>query len=155
MLITIPGKPTPKNSGDIVKWGKRRGFKRHPRTERAEAWAAECVRRAFDGVQIEAPVRVEAVFILPRPGRLRPKRHPPGVVWAPKRPDIDNLTKLLLDAMAPVWLDDAQVVDWRAVKVYAERDRPPRTVVRVTPAGDVPAWARDMADASLCEIEGG
>ena len=43
--------------------------------------------------------------------------------YKPTRPDTDNYIKLFKDCMtkAGFWLDDAQVVDERIVKTYAER----------------------------------
>ena len=154
LTITIPGQPVPKNSGQIVRWGKRPGFKRNPRTERAEAWVVECARRVYDAAPMLGPLRVDTVFILKRPGRLKPRRHPDGLVWAPKRPDVDNLRKLLLDGLKALWGDDAQVVCGEPVKVYAERGCPPRTVVRIRPADEVPGWVRDLAGKSLAMMEG-
>lgn len=149
LLITIPGQPVPKGRPRFARRGRSVVTRTPKRTQDAEAWVAECARRAFDGELLAGPLRVDAVFILKRPGRLKPRRHPDGLVWAPKRPDVDNLRKLLLDGLSALWGDDAQVVCGESAKVYAERDQGPRTVVRIRPAGDVPGWARDAADESL------
>ena len=53
-----------------------------------------------------------------------------GETWMAARPDADNVAKSVLDAMAPWWKDDAQVVDLRVVKVYHAVDA--RPYVRVT-----------------------
>lgn len=149
LLIVIPGQPVPKGRPRFSRRGRSVVAHTPARTAEAEARIAEAARRVYDGEPLTGPLRVDAVFILPRPGRLQTRRHAGGLLWAPKRPDVDNLRKLLLDGLAALWGDDAQVVDGRSVKVYAERGCPPRTVVRIRPVGDVPAWARDLADWSL------
>ena len=40
------------------------------------------------------------------------------------RPDVDNYAKLVLDAAAILWRDDAQVVDLTVRKRYAVHDKP-------------------------------
>lgn len=61
----------------------------------------------FDGA-----VKVEAVFYLTRKPTV--KRALPTVP-----PDIDKVTRSLLDACKPVWGDDSQVVRLEVSKVYA------------------------------------
>lgn len=45
-----------------------------------------------------------------------------GYTYKPTRPDTDNYIKLFKDVMTSVgfWVDDAQVVDERIIKTYAE-----------------------------------
>ena len=150
ILLTIPGQPVPKGRPRFARRGRSVVTYTPQATADAEAWVAECLRR-LEVAPLEGPVRLDVVFILRRPDRLKPARHPAGLVCAPKRPDVDNLRKLLMDGLSAAWGDDAQVVDGRAVKVYAERGEGPRTVVRIQPAGEVPAWARDLADWSLVD----
>lgn len=145
-IIIIPGAPVPKGRPRVtVRGGQARGY-----TPRRTSDAEARIRLAASGCEpMAGPLRVDAVFVLPRPGRLKPARHPGGLLWCPRRPDVDNLRKLLLDGLSSLWGDDAQVVCGESVKVYAERGCPARTVVKVQPAGDVPAWARDLADLSI------
>ena len=152
LTITIPGQPVPKGRPRFARRGRSVVTRTPKRTLDAEAWVAECARRVYDGELLTGPLRVDAVFILKRPGRLKPKRHPGGLLWAPKRPDVDNLRKLLLDGLKALWGDDAQVVCGEPVKVYAERGCPPRTVVRIRPADEVPGWVRDLAGESLAAM---
>lgn len=60
------------------------------------------------------PVTIQAVFYMKKP--QKPKFVFPGV-----RPDIDKLTRALLDGLTQaktVWLDDSQVCVLQAKKVY-------------------------------------
>src|SRR5215469_146192 len=52
-----------------------------------------------------------------------------GVLRPVARPDIDNFIKAIFDSLnGTVWLDDSQVVDLHAAKMYSDK---PRVVVRV------------------------
>jgi len=68
-----------------------------------------CMRALPDGWNPDGPMRVVATFIFPRPATKTKKR---GNVREPKtsKPDLDNLTKSLYDAITGVaWNDDKQV----------------------------------------------
>lgn len=123
ITLQVDGVPQPKGSmqGFVVR--TRRG----PRavvTEdnaRTRPWAAlvrDAARQAI-GEAIAfprgVPVRLEAVFTLPRPIGL-PKR-----ITAPtKKPDLDKLARTVKDALTGVvWQDDSQVVELLARKRYA------------------------------------
>lgn len=80
---------------------------------------------------LQGPVGVDILAVLPRPRRLCRRKDPDGLIWAPRRPDSDNIRKAVLDALKRHWADDGQVVDGATRKVYAERDGLPRLEVRV------------------------
>ena len=65
-----------------------------------------------DMTQFTDAVKVEAVFYLTRP-RTVTRDYPI------KPPDLDKLTRGLLDGMKPCWVDDALVVRLEVSKVYA------------------------------------
>lgn len=79
-------------------------------------WAArEVVQRPMAG-----PVEVTLLFRMPRVGRLGKKRV--GVLHD-RKPDLDKLTRSVLDALTGVaWFDDAQVASLMARKFYADPD---------------------------------
>ncbi len=61
------------------------------------------------------PVGIELHFGLPKP-KSAPKRKR---VWPDKRPDLDKLTRAVLDALTyVVFADDSQVIEIRASKDY-------------------------------------
>lgn len=142
--ITIPGAPVPKGRPlfSVVGNGSTRRVRTRtpPKTEAAEAHVASCVPTGLEA--LAGSLRARVLFVTPRPKALRRKCDPRGFMWAPVRPDLDNYVKLLLDGLAALWRDDAQVVELVAAKVRAEIGGEPRTVVEVGPAGDVAVWAR-------------
>lgn len=64
--------------------------------------------------QLEGPVRVKMLFVLPRP-----KAHKKET-FVSVRPDLDNYAKAVLDALTDihVWADDGQVAQLFAEKSY-------------------------------------
>ena len=82
-----------------------------------------CANAAYRGKPFEGPLKASFLFLLPRPGRLIWKTKPMARLWAPGRPDTDNFCKAVMDALINMlWLDDSQIVDLRAVKMYAAGD---------------------------------
>ena len=70
------------------------------------------------------PVQIELVFGLPKPKSAPKTRR----VWPDKRPDLDKLTRSVLDALTHVvFADDSQIVDIKATKDYG----PPGVVIEV------------------------
>lgn len=71
-------------------------------------------REKFTQFDKDVPVSVHITFLMPRPKTV--KRHMPTVP-----PDIDKLCRAVLDALTDVgvWVDDSQVVDLGATKIYA------------------------------------
>lgn len=70
-------------------------------------------REKFTQFDKDVPVSVRITFFMSRPKTV--KRHMPTVP-----PDIDKLCRAILDALtdARVWVDDSQVVDLGATKIY-------------------------------------
>ena len=79
---------------------------------------------AFDG-----PVNLAITLYLPRP-RSTPK----DIVWHRCRPDIDNFSKAIMDAMTTAgwWLDDGQVAYLEASKQYVAGQQEIGAVITVS-----------------------
>lgn len=94
------------------------------------AWEAGEALRASGA--FEGPVWLRLAFHLPRPKSCPKSRIRPSV-----KPDVDKLSRAVMDAItiAGLWRDDAQVVSLSAMKLYTEGE--PRLVVQIR--GDVPA----------------
>jgi len=80
------------------------------------------------------PIRLDMVFVLPRPASLNRKKDHDGLIWAAKRPDRDNLIKPAQDALSRCgfWKDDSQICSGEILKVYCEKYSIPRIEVRIT-----------------------
>lgn len=101
--------------------------------ERTKTYEAEIVasfRREFpDFVRWEKGVplrvRIKAVYGIPKSDSgLTAARKASGEIRPTKKPDADNVEKIVLDAINGIaWKDDAQVVDLRTTKVYGEIPR--------------------------------
>ena len=103
---------------------------------------AEAASHALQRLPIEdrrflpAGVRVWVAFYLPRPKKF----HKRGV-FVPHctKPDIDRLTRAILDALTQVCFgDDKQVTELLAAKYYTDVDGPAHVHVRVEPAPGQP-----------------
>jgi len=85
-------------------------------------------RRQFTG-----PVSVGITFWFPRPQAMQWKTKPMLPVPKTTRPDIDNLSKSVLDALEGYAYDhDAQVVELRAVKWFVQGGGVPRTGICIS-----------------------
>ena len=132
--ITVPGIPTAKGRPRFARRGKFVRTFTPAATEQAEMTFAGIVAQA--ALQVPAqirerlrtePLHVEFRFTLPRPQSAPKKRK-----WPFKKPDLDNLEKLALDALnrSGIWGDDAQVVVKNSCKVYGEE---PSTWISIRP----------------------
>lgn len=92
------------------------------------AWSVRLARMPH----YDEPVAVTLEFRLPRPKRPRFSSRPAT------RPDIDKLTRPILDALtaAQILTDDALVVTVIASKHYSDAQHPVGVVIGVVPIGD-------------------
>lgn len=66
-----------------------------------------------NGIAKERPVAVIISYLFPFPKSATQKRIAKGAEYMVQRPDLDNLTKSILDELTALgfWVDDSQVVD--------------------------------------------
>jgi len=79
---------------------------------------------------LDCPLKVDLYFYLPRPkghygtGRNAGKLKDSAPINHTKKPDIDNLRKLVMDAMTGIfWRDDSLVCEGTTRKVYSDKPR--------------------------------
>jgi Holliday junction resolvase RusA-like endonuclease len=79
---------------------------------------------------LEGPLRVDVSFILSRPKALKGKER----VFAPVRPDRDNMLKPLMDALtiAGFWKDDGQVCAGETSKFYSAQGEDPKIEISIS-----------------------
>lgn len=89
-------------------------------------------KAAYDGPPLSGPIRIDCVFIFPRPKGMIWKTKPMPRVPHVSKPDTDNVVKAVKDALSGIiWRDDAQVYQEFCTKWVAAGDEQPRTIVTI------------------------
>lgn len=96
-----------------------------PTTAKYENRLKAAAKKAMEGKHIlDGPVRIRvmAFFQIPKSVSARTRRSMvQGFEWPTKKPDLDNVLKMAMDALnAVVWLDDKQVVADKTTKHWGE-----------------------------------
>jgi len=90
------------------------------------------VREKYTGPVMEGPITLICWFLLPRPKGMIWKKRPMPREKHIKKPDTDNLTKAVKDALTGIlWRDDSQVWHEQASKQIHAGDESPRVVIKV------------------------
>lgn len=141
-VVEVPGLPRPKGSWKCVgRGGRHQLVEQVPSTEwRAAVTNAGRLLARQAGRTLEGPIQVGCIFTFPLPKSIKPE-HRWWPFYARGVGDIDKLARCVLDCftVAQVWLDDGQVCDLRAIKVYPHtpgvRDvrRTPGVFIRIQP----------------------
>lgn len=111
-----------------------------PATRKWEQQVAFAAGSVLPRQPLEGPIRVDVLILIERPQRLlvRSKRTgellhaSEGLMWAPVKPDRDNVDKAVLDGLRSHWRDDSQVVFGGIAKCYTEATGKPRVIVRIS-----------------------
>lgn len=86
-------------------------------------YLAEAVNKGWEPLQ--GPLSIEISFRMPIPKSASKKLRQDMIqlsVYHVKKPDIDNLTKSVLDALnGAAWEDDKQICEMVVRRIYAER----------------------------------
>ncbi len=124
LQFSVEGNPRPQGSKTAVRSGnKARVIEAGNNTSRAQhrAWrdavtvmARNAAQHAGHTEPWDCPVAVELTFTMPRP-----KSWPITRVWADTKPDLDKLTRAVIDSLtdAGIFTDDSRVVAIDACKI--------------------------------------
>lgn len=126
MKITLPLAPQSKQRVRVTKAGRSYT---PSATRRFEA----SVRALTSHLeQMQGALALSVVFVCSRPKSMA--RRKPGRQPKPTRPDLDNFTKALLDGLqGGCFVDDAQLVQVSALKVYAALGESPCIEINLEP----------------------
>jgi len=132
VLITIPGNPVPLARARV---STRGGFPRMydpPKNKEAKEAIAIMARREMGSLPpMKGPLLIHTRFYLQKPkGKIRVNSTP--YPQPDCKPDLDNLVKLVLDALNGItYEDDAQCVQISATKYWANTNMEPCTIINL------------------------
>ena len=102
-------------------------------TAEYKALIRQIAAAAYQGAPVakKIPVRCSIEWVFPRLAEMNSRRHSPGRIRHPVKPDRDNLDKMVLDALTGIlWINDACVCSGCLDKYYAAVDEQPHTLIR-------------------------
>ena len=108
-----------------------------PKTRRWMQDAAMLFAAGLPRSVLEPPYNVLIVAVVDRPQYMLKRykdgraKYGDGLLLAPAKPDCDNISKAVLDALDRHITDDKDVVDLRVLKLYREIVGLPRVIVRI------------------------
>ena len=128
-LPTAQGRPRARNAGKFVQ------IYDDPKSRKAKDSLAAVVQDHAPMELIDCPLQVDLYFYMPRPaghygtGKNAGKLKSTSPTNHTKRPDIDNLRKLVMDALTGIfWRDDSLVCEGHTRKIYSDK---PRTEIAI------------------------
>ena len=134
LSITIPGEPTAQGRPRFSAHG---GFPRAydpKKSKEAKQSVRFFVSKAMEeqGIRIlTGPIMLHVLFGIKLPKSQERKRIPRPRIWRIKKPDLDNLIKLVKDGCSSVlYLDDIQIVTISAEKIQCKQGEAPFTKIR-------------------------
>lgn len=139
IVFNVDGEPRPQGSKTpIVRggkvWlveGKGDAPKKHKAWRAAVTEAAEKLAEDINHEVLDCPVEVQIEFRMPKPASKKKDK-----VWADRKPDVDKLTRAVLDSIAgkdkPLVREDSRIVRVIAEKRYVRPDENMGCTIKVT-----------------------
>ncbi|MBU8540218.1 RusA family crossover junction endodeoxyribonuclease [Falsiroseomonas tokyonensis] len=141
IVITIPGKMLGKGRPRFSardRNGQPLKFVRtftDSRTEDMETWVRACADKVFSGPPLEGPLAMAMDIVVMIPASWSKKKQAAaqaGQLLPTGKPDLDNTTKLIADALNQiVWKDDSQIASMRLNKRYGLTPQTTLTITRL------------------------
>ena len=124
MQIIVYGEPTPKGRPRVAMMGRFPTVYTPKETREAEDTFLQQAIKQKPETPLEGPLSISIKFY-----KIKPKSKPKKVIHWTTKPDLDNLVKLVIDALNKVFFqDDSQIIEIQATKQY---DQTPRTEVEI------------------------
>lgn len=143
IYIEVPGQPIAKKRPKFARVGN--GVKTYNPSETDEGrFLVSVYNQVGEAPRLTGPIVLNLTFIMQRPkSHFGTGRNAKNLkASAPKchtvKPDKDNLEKFVMDSLnGYMWVDDCQVVDGRARKIYCDPEDVfgPRTLIKVFEIG--------------------
>ena len=122
--FTVPGEPKAKARPRMTTTGIAYTPKK---TVEYENWVKQCYLIEQKGKKLEGQIKAEiaAYFTIPKSTSKKNKeRMLQHFIFPTKKPDTDNVAKIILDSLNSIaYDDDKQVIDLRVLKFYSENPR--------------------------------
>lgn len=129
MRIEVAGIPAPQGSKRHVGGGRMVEASRAvgPWREAVRAETQRAIKTIHNSEPFTGPTGVKAWFYLPKP------KSAPANARPDKRPDLDKLCRAVLDGITDggALLDDGQVVQIAAIKIYENRQHRPGCIIEI------------------------
>lgn len=124
MKIVVFGAPTPKGRPRVAMRGRFPTVYTPKETREAEDSFMQQAIKQKPETPLEGALSIRIKFY-----KIKPKSMSKKVIHWTTKPDLDNLVKLVIDALNKVFFqDDAQIIEISASKEY---DQTPRTEVEI------------------------
>lgn len=151
--FTIPGQPIGKGRARAFAFRSKKTQKINVRMytpDKTTSWEDRAVHYIRDNIgspKLEGPLRIDILAVFERPKAMRSKKIPDRREWHIKKPDRDNVEKIIYDAMkkAGVFVDDCQVCDGETRKFTANKREQPYVEVSIYTLNDMDLPASALA----------
>jgi len=130
--LDLYGDPIPQARARTVRRGGK-SITYDPNAKLKEGYKWQ-IRSQFREEPLTVPVAMDVVFMMPIPKATSKSKTAAmlnGAIHHMKRPDVDNMLKLVSDVLNNlVFKDDSQIIEIRARKIYSSK---PGTYIRIIP----------------------
>lgn len=130
--LDLYGEPVPQARARTVRRGGK-SITYDPNSKLKEGYKWQ-IRSQYREEPLTVPVAMDVVFMMPIPkstSKTKTAAMMNGTIHHMKRPDVDNMLKLVNDVLNNlVFKDDSQVIEIHARKIYSSK---PGTYIRIIP----------------------
>ena len=112
IAFTVPAVPVaqPRQRHAMIAGHVRNYTPKNDPVNTFKAAAQMALRQAYQGPPLTGPIRLDVVYVFPRPKSMIWKSKPMPRERHTKKPDRDNVEKALKDSLSKLaWVDDSQV----------------------------------------------
>ena len=135
IIFVVPGEPQGKARPRVVRTrsGGSCAYTPDKTVAYEELVRVRCSQACSQMLQGELCAEITAFFAIPKSASKKSReKMASGAMCPTKKPDADNIAKIILDAINGIaYHDDSQIVELRVHKEYVDCDPQPRVKVRI------------------------